>query len=201
MPLSVSYTPNYYSLEDILATQERIPCRVAQTIPKMGHLNSSSVDVDLQEGTVMEFPLWLVNEVCVSRVPILNPDLPKIYKESYREILKADACAVDLHRLNLHFYELGSYVKKFDKKNDVHQSIIDTFRSRFRQLINLADNSISDPMVQQRLDTLERKLFNDAYKARVKLNIWLEHSATVIEAANMVVNHKKRKRINLEELL
>lgn len=48
----------------------------------------------------------------------------KIYKESYREILTADACAVDLHKFSLHFYELGSYVKHFDRKGDVHNILL-----------------------------------------------------------------------------
>lgn len=67
--------------------------------------------------------------------------------------------------------------------------------------MDLADNSMSDPTVQQTLDILERKLFNDAYKARMKLNTWLKDSNTTIEAANMVINHKKRKRMNIEDLL
>ncbi|XP_028139840.1 DNA replication complex GINS protein PSF3 [Diabrotica virgifera virgifera] len=201
MPLPASYTPNYFSMEDILATQERTPCKIVQTIPNMGHLNSSSAEKDLQPGTSHEFPLWLVSEISFSRQPLVQPDLPKIYKEAYREILKADACAVDLHKFNLYFYELGSNIKHFDRKEEVHETLLHTFRTRFRQLMDLADNSISDPSVQIKLDTLERRIFNDAYKARVKMNTWLIDSNVALEAANMVVNHKKRKRINVDELL
>lgn len=75
-----------------------------------------------------------------------------------------------------------------------------TFKTRFRQLMDLADNSISDPSVQQRLDTLERRLFNDAYTARTRLNKWLVDSARPLEAATMVANHKKRKRIDITDL-
>ncbi|CAH1101104.1 unnamed protein product [Psylliodes chrysocephalus] len=201
MSLRVSYSPNYYSLDDILATQERVPCKVALTIQKMGHLNPSVAERDLQPGTSLELPLWLVSELSQSRAPLVNPELPKIYREAYREILKADACAVDLHKFSLFFYELGSHIKRFDKKQDVHETLLHTFRTRFRQLMDLADNSMSDPTVQQTLDILERKLFNDAYKARMKLNTWLKDSNTTIEAANMVINHKKRKRMNIEDLL
>lgn len=142
MSLRVSYSPNYYSLDDILATQERVPCKVALTIQKMGkyifrlclkylcnfdilgHLNPSAAERDLQPGTSLELPLWLVSELSQSRAPLVNPELPKIYREAYREILKADACAVDLHKFSLFFYELGSHIKRFDKKQDVHETLL-----------------------------------------------------------------------------
>ncbi|CAH0550016.1 unnamed protein product [Brassicogethes aeneus] len=143
--------------------------------------------------------MWLVTEMAAGRQPIVNPDLPKIYREAYREILKADASAVDLHKFNLYFYELGSYAKSFDAKGEVQDVLLHTFKTRFRHIMDLADNSISDPTVQQKLDFLERRIFEDGHKAKGKLNDWLWVTSSTMEAANMVVNHKKRKRVDLDE--
>lgn len=66
--------------------------------------------------------------------------------------------------------------------------------------MDLANNSISDPSVQQQLDTLEKSIFKDGYNARMKLNHWLVQSEAALEAANMVVNHKKRKRIETQDM-
>lgn len=87
-------------------------------------MNPASVDKDLKAGTHLELPLWLVQEMASGRQPIVAPELPKIYKQAYREILKADACAADLHKFNLYFYELGSHIKHFDKKDDVHEILL-----------------------------------------------------------------------------
>lgn len=38
MALNPSYCPNLYSIDDILATQERTPCEFLVTVPKMGIL-------------------------------------------------------------------------------------------------------------------------------------------------------------------
>lgn len=65
--------------------------------------------------------------------------------------------------------------------------------------MDLANNSISDPSVQQQLDTLEKAIFKDGYNSRTKLNHWLVQSEAAIEAASMVVNHKKRKRIDMQD--
>lgn len=67
--------------------------------------------------------------------------------------------------------------------------------------MDLANNSISNPCVQQQLDTLEKRIFKDGYNARIKLNHWLIQSETTLEAANMVVNHKKRKRIDMQDII
>lgn len=75
-------------------------------------------------GTSLELPTWLVQEMSSGRQPVVSPDLPKVYRQSYREILKADACAIDLHKFNLYFYELGSHLKHFDRKGDVHEILL-----------------------------------------------------------------------------
>lgn len=90
----------------------------------LGKLNSASESDNLKAGTVLELPLWLCQELSAGRHPVVSIDLPKIYKEAYREILKADPCAVDLHKLNLYFFELGSHVKHLDSKGDVEKVLL-----------------------------------------------------------------------------
>lgn len=67
--------------------------------------------------------------------------------------------------------------------------------------MDLAENTENNPTAFQRLDTLERRLYKDACEAKTKLNTWLEHSVVPIETATMVLNHKKRKRVNVEDIL
>jgi GINS complex subunit 3 len=158
--------------------------------------------------------VWLALELTTTRQPIIAPDLPKFYKEAYREILKADPCAVDLHKFGLYFYELGSYAKQFDPRGDVAEillhvmnlhlcnasnlteRILQTFTLRFRQIMDLVDNVLSDPTITQRLDALECSMFKTAHDAKLKLTSWLNVSEVPLEAAAMVVNHKKRKRVD-----
>ena len=39
MEFSQSYAPNYFSIEDILATQERVPCQTENDLPNLGFLD------------------------------------------------------------------------------------------------------------------------------------------------------------------
>ncbi|KAK9874068.1 hypothetical protein WA026_002424 [Henosepilachna vigintioctopunctata] len=194
MSLQPSYLPNYFSIDDILASQERIPCTFSVNVQKLGNLNPSSEETDLKAGTALELPLWLVQDLSTGRQPVVIPELPKVYKEGYREILKADASAVDLHKFNLYYFELGSYVRVFDRKSDVADTLIHAFTNRFRQLMDVIDSTEHNPTDFQRMDSLERRLFKESKESRMKLHTWLEHSTTPIETAAMVLNHKKRKR-------
>lgn len=200
MTLCYSYTPNYFSIEDILVTQERIPSKFLVNIPKLGKLNPSAEENDIKQGTTLDLPLWLADPLSFERHPLISIELPRIYKEAYREILKADATAVDLHKLGLYFYELGLYVKRLDPRGEVERVLLHTFRSRFRQLMDFTDTVVCDPIKQNRLDMLERLLFQMGHFGRMQLNSWLNNSEMRLEAASMVVNHKKRKRIDVDDL-
>ncbi|KAJ3650233.1 hypothetical protein Zmor_021931 [Zophobas morio] len=196
MPLQTAYYPDYFAVDDILATQDRIPCTFLQDAVKLGKLNPAEEQADLKAGTNIELPLWLVADITTTRQPVVAPSLPKMYKEGNREILKADPCAVDLHKLSTHFYELGLYVKQFDPRESVAEILLQTFTLRLRFVMDLSDNTVSNPSVMQKLDRLERSVFKSGHDAKMKLVSWLKVSEMPLEAASMVVNHKKRKRVD-----
>ncbi|CAG2061548.1 unnamed protein product, partial [Timema podura] len=83
----------------------------------LGFLDPSSESEDIAEGTSIELPYWLARSLCSQRRQIVTVEIPKIYKEAYREILKADPCVVDLHKLEIYFYEFGSYLARLDHRD------------------------------------------------------------------------------------
>lgn len=89
-----------------------------------GFLDPSASEDDLKAGTNVEIPLWLAESLHSRRPPLVAVDLPKIYKDSYREILNADACTVDMHKLSQYFYEFGCYIAKHDIKGEVSNTLI-----------------------------------------------------------------------------
>ena len=47
MEFSQSYTPNYFSIDDLLATQERLPCHVESELENIGFLDPGSDSANL----------------------------------------------------------------------------------------------------------------------------------------------------------
>ncbi|KAJ9598874.1 hypothetical protein L9F63_026591 [Diploptera punctata] len=195
-------TPNYFSIDDIFATQERLPCKFLVPVHRLGFLDPSSENEDLAEGTSLELPLWLPRSLTAQRRHLVTIDIPKVFKEAYREILKADASVVDLHKLSIYFYDFGIYLSKMGHRESaaIAATLTQTFKERFRQVMDWAHNSGTDPTVAQGLDNLERILFQEGHATRVQLDAWLNDGSRKITAADMVINHKKRKRAALDDL-
>ncbi|KYM92815.1 DNA replication complex GINS protein PSF3 [Atta colombica] len=200
MTLSYSYVPDYFSLTDILCTEERISCKIEVTLPRLGFLDLSSESEDLKPGAKLELPLWLAQPLNKVRESIVSIDIPKTYKEGYREILLADACTVVLNKWNPYYYELGMYLRKFNNRDCemIIDSLLLTFRSRFRLIMDWAQNPVSDPMLNSLLPRLERDLFLTGRKAKMQLNEWLRKGSCIIETSQSAVNLKKRKRTDYE---
>ncbi|KAI5633567.1 GINS complex protein domain-containing protein [Phthorimaea operculella] len=165
----------------------------------MGFLDPSCTEDDLKAGTGVEIPLWLAESLSSRRPPLVGVDLPRIYKEAYREILDADACTVDLHKLGQHFYELGCYTAKHDIKGEVATTLVNTFRQRFKLLLSASVSSDSISSMQP-LSCSERHRAAAAAVTEKALLGWLQRGDSPLQTANMVANHRKRKRAEMEML-
>ncbi|KAL0820295.1 hypothetical protein ABMA28_006205 [Loxostege sticticalis] len=187
----------YLSISDILVSNEKVPCKFLHDLPKMGFLDPSAADDDLKAGTNVEIPLWLAESLQSRRPPLVSVDLPKIYKDAYREILNADACTVDMHKLGQYFYELGCYVAKHDIKGEVAATLENTFKQRFRMLLS-ASVSTDTLSTMQPLSASERKRAAAAASSENALSAWLQRGDCPLTTANMVANHRKRKRAEME---
>ncbi|VVD06043.1 unnamed protein product [Leptidea sinapis] len=180
-------------------SNEKVTCKFLHDLPKMGYLDPSCPEEDLKEGTTTDIPLWLAESLSSRRPPLVSVDLPKIFKETYREIFNADACTVDLHKLNQHFYELGCYVAKYDIKGEVAKTLINTFRQRFRMILS-ASVSTDSMTALQPLSASERDRTATAMNTEKALSGWLKRGDCPLTTANMVANHRKRKRAEMEML-
>ncbi|XP_012272189.1 DNA replication complex GINS protein PSF3 [Orussus abietinus] len=196
MAMTASYYPDYFSLTDILASQERLTCKIEQDLPRLGFLDESSDHTDLKAGTKLELPLWLALSLNAKQPPTVTIDIPKMYKEAHREILKADACAVELSKWNLYYYEVGIQLAKCNhtESEKIADILLHTFKARFRHIMDWAQNPGTDLTIGNRMPILERNLFLTGRKARMQLIEWLEKGGGNIKTAEMVVIHKKRKR-------
>ena len=113
MELNRSYNPGYFSLEDILATQERVPCKVEKDLPALGFLDPGSDNADLDQGSRLELPYWMA-EGLRSNVDrnYVTIEVPKTLKEGFREIMRADPMVVDLYKLGPYYFEFARHLIK-----------------------------------------------------------------------------------------
>ena len=91
-----------------------------------GFLDPSADNNDVLPGTKMELPYWLAESLCSKKRHIVSIELPKQYREGYREILSADAEVVDLHKWGPHYYAFGTQLLSFEHpdSSDIAKSLL-----------------------------------------------------------------------------
>ncbi|KAG5677428.1 hypothetical protein PVAND_007186 [Polypedilum vanderplanki] len=198
--MSRSFYPNYFSIEDIMVTQEKVPCIVQQDLRSLGFLDPSQMSSDLKANQEVELPLWYVLQVQKdrSRSQFYDVKIPNIYRATYGDICKADATAVDLGKLNKHFYEFGRYVSLFDRNGFVGKMIYETCRSRMKYLKDLCNNINNEQRNEHKLDYIENLFLQQGRKTNKKFDEWYKISIVPIKTSEMVINHRKRKRALME---
>ncbi|XP_061450244.1 DNA replication complex GINS protein PSF3 [Rhineura floridana] len=198
---------SFLSLEDILMSQERLPCRAETILPRLaaalGKVTTASAPGDAHpEGSKLEIPLWLAKGLYDNKRRILSVELPKIYKESWRTVFSADASVVDLHKLGPYYYAFGSQLLNFDssENTELAQTILQTFIGRFRRIMDSSQNAFNEDtsVLVARLDELERALFQAGQKGLNDFQGWEMGQASQITASSLIQNYKKRKFIDLD---
>lgn len=92
----------------------------------LGFLDSSTDDKDILPGSKMELPFWLAYALCSQKRRIVSVELPKAYRESYREVMKADANVVNLYKLGPYYYNFGMKLQcfSFPEIDDVSKCLL-----------------------------------------------------------------------------
>jgi GINS complex subunit 3 len=105
---------NYFSIKDIMASQERVSCKFEVDVLQLGYLDTSSNEVDLKSGTKLDLPSWLVKSIYNEKFKFIQIEIPKQYKRVYHEILQADPNVVDLRKLGPYYYDFGTILVEFN---------------------------------------------------------------------------------------
>ena len=147
----VASSSQYFSLDDILASQERIPLTIKQDLPQLGFLDSQSHHQNdptiLSNGTKLELPLWMAKSLKAQGRAKL--DLPQTWSLSQRQIYTADPNVLDLHKYGPFFYQSGCHVLKLVSKGQnldeeaesIAALLVETLTKRFRRIMDASANA------------------------------------------------------------
>ncbi|KAM8946579.1 DNA replication complex GINS protein PSF3 [Pelodytes ibericus] len=188
---------SFLSLEDLLMSQEKLPCRIESGFPRLGFLEKGGDSDSIPQGSKMEVPLWLAKGLYDNKRRVLSVDLPKIYREGWRTVFSADANVMDLHKMGPHYYGFGSQLLNFDcpENTEIAKTILKTFVGRFRRIMDSSQNAYNEDTsgLVARLDQLERGLFRAGQKGLNAFQSWERGKAAQITASSLVRGYRKRK--------
>ncbi|XP_055911094.1 DNA replication complex GINS protein PSF3 [Eupeodes corollae] len=190
---SRSYFPNYYSIEDIFVSQERVECIVNTKLLQMGFLDPGAECEDLSPGKSVNLPLWYIKELKINN-PYFSVDVPMIYKNVHKAVCEAETTHIELGKLHPFFYEYGRYLTPYDSNHIVGKIVFETMRQRVRHLLDISKNTNGEGKPERKLDDIENKLYEIGVKTNTFYINWLQMKSRNICISEMVHEHSKKRR-------
>ncbi|GJE84725.1 GINS complex, Psf3 component [Phanerochaete sordida] len=190
---------DYYSIDSILAENQKIQCTFKVDIPDMGHLDGGT-ERDIKALSKVQVPMWMVYILIYSDYADFN--IPAPFQARVRNALNAEARSVKLSNLVGQgglWYGLGRMIMKIlddAPANEISNILVkvrfplricNTFRARLPEVIDQAQHfasinssgggaGASDGTLAFRegLDGTERELFALAQDSARKTKRWYE---------------------------
>ncbi|KAI0053084.1 GINS complex Psf3 component [Auriscalpium vulgare] len=174
---------DYYSIDAILAENQKIQCTFKVDIPDMGHLDGGK-DRDIKKNSKIQLPLWIAYILIYS--DFADFTIPTPFNARVRNALNAEAKSVRLSGL---VGAGGLWPRRLDDApaKEMSDILTKTFRSRLVEVIDQAQHFAalgpsggggqSGDMAltfREGLDGTERELFSLAQDSAKKTKQWYE---------------------------
>jgi len=181
---------DYFSIDAILAENQKIQCTFKHDIPGMGHLGGGT-ERDIAMSSKIQLPLWLAYTVIYSDWAEFN--IPGPFGSRVRNALKAEARSVRLSNLvgaGGFWYGFGKTIMEIlseDQANGISEMLTKAFRDRLLEVVDQAQHFAalgqagagglsgnSSQSFREGLDVTERELFALAQESAKRTKNWYE---------------------------
>ncbi|KII95381.1 hypothetical protein PLICRDRAFT_34229 [Plicaturopsis crispa FD-325 SS-3] len=181
---------DYYSIDAILAENQKIQCTFKIDVPDMGHLGGGD-ERDIKALSKIPIPLWLSYIILYSDWADFS--VPTPFTNRVRNALKAEAKSVKLSQLvgaGGSWYGFGKTVMDLlsdEQSEELSKVLTKAFRDRLIEVIDQAQHFAalgpssssstgldSAQQFREGLDTTERELFAMAQESSKRTKVWYE---------------------------
>ncbi|TFK55858.1 GINS complex Psf3 component [Heliocybe sulcata] len=180
---------DYYSIDSILAENQKIQCTFKVEIPDMGHLDGGS-ERDIKPLSKMQIPLWMAYILIYSDYADFS--IPAPFNARVRNALNAEARSVRLSGLvgqGGSWYGFGKMIVRLlddAPADEISKVLTKTFRDRLLEVIDQAQHFAAlgagggsasgdgAQMFREGLESMERELFVLAQESAKRTKRWYE---------------------------
>ncbi|KAI8638397.1 DNA replication complex GINS protein psf3 [Parasitella parasitica] len=146
----------YYSIDSILAEQQRIPCIALHDYSKEANLHGDQSEV--KRGSRVELPYWIAKPMA-QFTSLISIELPKTYNTKVRNALDAGATNVDLKMLCPYFYLFGKKLLDLVVDDSLTGVLERAFKHRLRYVMDYSQSagSATGHSFELKLDETEKE--------------------------------------------
>ena len=151
----------------------------------LGYLDPSGDDIDLSEGTIVDLPMWLGEELQKKRMVEINP--PKHFGKKMRDEMRAGAAAVNLREFSFYFFDVGLHLSRISRDDALKKSLRDAFvGERYQTLTvrSLTPGTTEDASeYSNTLTSSELEIFKKGLRSLQNLQNWRTADGAIIKKA------------------
>ena len=124
----------HLDIDRLLSEGERVPCVFNQDAEGLGHLDTTSEDQTLPQGSKVELPLWLAKDL--AQLNFVRIELPKHYGSKMRDAIFAGAAPINLKDFSHYYFDVGLDLATLLDDDDLRKAMRDAFTGdRFKNLL------------------------------------------------------------------
>ena len=171
--------------------EERLPCVFKTSALYLGHLDAGAAARDVEGGTSLDLPLWLVRPLAGR--DIVAPGLPPAFSGKTRSALHADANCVRLRDQSAFFYELGLAAATLCRGGapeaaSLPEALRRALSARYEAILDKASNSRGRDVnaFTRHLSNLEAAHFGANYAFATHRHEWRTRAIDKLGASKMM---------------
>jgi len=172
-------TSRFWSIEDILAENQKLPCTFKLDVPNLGHLEGTD-ERDIRQGTTIELPFWLGLELArMVEHDLVSISLPKPYTSRVRNALVASAQSVSLRSLTAgSFYQVGLKLEDTITDPKLKSTLHNAFKARLPEIFDQSQHGggrldAGNDFVAG-MDDWEKEIFTAGEKSARSMKAWID---------------------------
>ncbi|KAJ3072960.1 DNA replication protein [Podochytrium sp. JEL0797] len=162
-------TDKFWSLEDCLAEQQKIPCFVSLDIPGYGFLDGNTAE-NLHKNTRVEMPYWMVYPLTVT--DSVEIEIPACFSKRVTNDLSTSATAVNLNGLCPCFFYFGIKFVNLIEGIALGTILAEAFSARLAEIMRYSQSGRTSSKFITFLDDTERQIFNIGRESFESIQMW-----------------------------
>ena len=176
----------YFSIDDIVSCDERVPVKWLKPVEGVAWLDNSLTKEEVPEGHTMDLPLWLAEDLSHFNSKLVEISLPPAYTPKSREDIKADPVAAKLRELSPHFYNVGLRLCPLLKDPNGHKRLSNDVREvlsrRAQEILSKARTRLGADVsaYRDKLTDLEQQVFDAASAFTAAKLSWRREEAGIM---------------------
>ncbi|KAJ2787104.1 DNA replication protein [Coemansia interrupta] len=176
---------NYYDIDDILASQERVPCFLRTDLDGLGSSGGGGSS-KVHRNSRWSLPFWMADRL--NDEDYLDMQVSLVFSKQSNRMYAASPESVDLRNICQNYYQFGLQLSEVAP--EVPHVLHNMYMTRIQKIARVAQqgNNVETLDFVQSLDKMEEDILRVCQHAQGAITAWHQNKAYALQKAPVIHN-------------